>query len=113
MGKKEDQHRWYMKHKRKHKQTVLEYKREFRDQNKNRVREYLVYHPCIDCGEDDIVVLDFDHKDGEKKKATISFLLGQGYSWKTIEEEINKCVVRCANCHRRRTSIQFGWFKAR
>ena len=33
------------------------------------------------------------------------------YEWSSIEEEIAKCEVRCANCHRQRTALQFGWPK--
>jgi hypothetical protein len=35
----------------------------------------------------------------------------QAYSWTSILAEINKCEIRCANCHRRRTALQFGWPK--
>lgn len=30
--------------------------------------------------------------------------------WARVWEEIQKCEVRCANCHRRRTAKQFGWY---
>ena len=63
--------------------------------------DYFGSHPCIDCGESDPVVLEFDHL-GEKL-----FDIGQALpyrSWKSILEEIEKCVVVCANCHRRRTA---------
>lgn len=33
------------------------------------------------------------------------------WRWNSIVEEIVNCGVRCANCHRRRTTIQFGWYK--
>jgi hypothetical protein len=29
-------------------------------------------------------------------------MLGKGHAWETILKEINKCDVRCANCHRKR-----------
>jgi hypothetical protein len=32
------------------------------------------------------------------------------YSIARIKEEIEKCDVRCANCHTRRTAHQFGWW---
>jgi hypothetical protein len=71
---------------------------------------YLREHPCVDCGESDIVVLDFDHVVG-KKTANVSNLIQRGASWKRIESEIAKCVVRCANCHRRKTALDFRWYK--
>ncbi len=70
---------------------------------------YLKYHPCVDCGEPDPIVLEFDHVRGEKK-AAISQLVAQCNAIATIQKEIDKCEVRCANCHRRKTSKQFSWY---
>jgi hypothetical protein len=42
----------------------------------------------------------------------VTLLVRGAYSWKAIEEEISKCEVRCANCHRRRTAKQFNWKRA-
>lgn len=67
------------------------------------IRDYLSEHPCVDCGEHDFVVLDFDHVRGEKVKAISKMVSSAGYSLETIQKEIDKCDVRCANCHRRRT----------
>ena len=72
------------------------------------VEEYLSTHPCVDCGEDDIVVLEFDHLGKEPKKATISQLKFNNYSIETIIKEIEKCEVVCANCHRRRHYVRRG-----
>ena len=63
---------------------------------------------CVDCGERDIRVLEFDHVRG-KKVANISTLATTGSCWRRIAEEIAKCEIRCANCHRRKTFEQFGW----
>ena len=71
--------------------------------------DYLKAHPCVDCGESDLVVLQFDHCRGEKRKE-ISNMVRQGWSLKTIKAEITKCDVVCANCHSRRTAKQFGWW---
>ncbi|MEO8971312.1 MAG: hypothetical protein ABI406_06905, partial [Ktedonobacteraceae bacterium] len=72
---------------------------------------YLLTHPCIDCGEKDIRLLEFDHVYG-KKKTTISRLLTQNRSWPIIEAEITKCEVRCANCHRLKTFERDGdWWR--
>ena len=62
--------------------------------------------------ETDPVVLDFDHRDEKEKKYNISeMVLRFQKAWVTIEEEIEKCDIRCANCHRRRTAKQFNWYK--
>jgi len=54
---------------------------------------------CIDCGYNEHgVALQFDHI-GNDKKAGVSDLIRSDYGWETIKAEINKCVVRCANCH--------------
>lgn len=71
---------------------------------------YLEKHPCIDCKESDPVVLEFDHVRGEKIKAVANAVC-DGWSWNKVLTEIEKCDVRCANCHRRRTATQFNWYK--
>ena len=61
--------------------------------------------PCVDCGETDPLVLEFDHL-VEKK-----FNVGAGMrerSLQSVRDEIAKCEVVCANCHRRRTYIRAG-----
>jgi hypothetical protein len=76
-----------------------------------RLLTYLLEHPCVDCGEADPVVLDFDHVDAASKLVAIAVLVRNVVSWPRVEAEIAKCEVRCANCHRRRTALQFGWHK--
>ena len=71
---------------------------------KRRIGEYLTEHPCVDCGETDLRVLDFDHDVGTEKKADIAALIAGCGRWSDIEAEIAKCSVRCADCHRRVTS---------
>ena len=63
--------------------------------------EYFATHPCVDCGESDPVVLEFDHLRDK------SFSIGAkltNYSWTAIEAEIEKGEVVCGNCHKRRTA---------
>jgi len=72
-------------------------------ENRNKLKDYFLKHPCVDCGEPDIVVLEFDHRPGTDKKKDVSELLQQGSGWNQIFTEIVKCDVVCANCHRRRT----------
>lgn len=54
---------------------------------------------CIDCGyAEHAQALQFDHI-ADNKKASVSNLIRSDYAWSTILEEINKCEIRCANCH--------------
>jgi hypothetical protein len=69
---------------------------------------YLEEHPCVDCGETDPLVLEFDHLRDK------SFNIGHEYPWRPWElvlAEIAKCEVRCANCHRRRTAERGGFLR--
>lgn len=71
--------------------------------------QYFKAHPCTDCGEEDPVVLEFDHL---RDKA---FDIGAGLtstSWQKLLDEIEKCEVVCANCHRRRTARRRGSLRA-
>ena len=75
------------------------------------VLEYLLEHPCVSCGETDPAVLEFDHIDPATKTAEVAALVSDGNGWRRVLAEIEKCVVRCANCHRRRTAQQFNWYR--
>lgn len=94
-----------------------EQKQEAQKRNKERVRKareyvwnYLSAHPCVDCGASDPRVLEFDHIEPSTKTNTISRLVSDGYGIEKIQSEIDKCVVRCANCHRKKTYEDQGWF---
>jgi hypothetical protein len=80
-----------------------------RDIVKKYIWEFLLIHPCIDCGEKNPVVLDFDHQGN--KISNISDIIKNRNSLKMTQREIRKCVVRCANCHRKKTARDFGWNK--
>lgn len=82
-----------------------------REQNRLLLFEYLSGHPCVDCGESDPVVLDFDHCDPADKRLEVARLAARK-PWPRVLEEIAKCDVRCASCHRRRTARQFSWRRA-
>jgi hypothetical protein len=70
--------------------------------------DYLIDHPCIDCGESDIRVLDFDHRPEARKSADVMRLVKDGHSVARIMIEVDKCDVRCRNCHARVTHERIG-----
>lgn len=100
----------YKRHRDKHVGQVVARNNRLRAENSRRVLDYLRENPCVDCGESDPVVLQFDHVRG-KKLSSVSKLVNTARSWKCVETEMKKCEVRCANCHMRRTAKQFGWKK--
>jgi hypothetical protein len=103
-----------------HREHYLANKQRYIDQAAERARriaeeraEYLVAffksHPCTDCGEPDPVVLEFDHLSDKR------FDVGKGIrdrNWQSVLDEIAKCEVVCANCHRRRTAHRGGFIRA-
>ncbi len=100
---------WYSRNRKRQIAKARERSRHATAELKNRVREYLLGHPCVDCGESDLGVLDFDHL--RDKKANVSTLVQSGVSWESLAQEIAKCEVRCANCHRRRTARTRGYYR--
>ena len=56
-------------------------------------------------------MLVFDHLDPKDKRLEISRMVQRAYSIKTIEDEIRKCRVLCANHHLKHTIQQFGYRK--
>jgi hypothetical protein len=67
--------------------------------------DYFKTHPCVDCGEGDPVVLEFDHLRDKL------FDIGRSLpdrNWQSILDEIAKCEVVCRNCHRRREARRLG-----
>lgn len=84
--------------------------KEIRNNIKKFLLDYLSSHPCVDCGESDPIVLEFDHVRGKKKKM-LSQVTRLMWNLESIKEEISKCEVRCANCHRRKTAKDFGNYK--
>lgn len=91
---------WYAENRDAAKKRIYARKREVRAENISKLSKLKTDAGCIDCGySGHAEALDFDHISGEKKDA-VSRLASQGYSWEVLEEEIAKCEIRCANCHR-------------
>lgn len=86
----------------KYKEASKIYHKDRLARNRLYVRTYLQEHPCIDCGESDVCVLEFDHVRGTKI-SDVSKMVWGSKPIEMIQDEIDKCDVRCANCHRRIT----------
>ena len=101
-----DQRRASKKHYEKNKESYIKRvaarNKSQRKNNKEFIARVKRMYNCVDCGESDPIVLEFDHVRG-KKKRNIADMATQAYSINTIKEEIRKCCIRCANCHRRKT----------
>lgn len=91
----------------KHKGYVAKNDKEWTIRVRSLLFEYLK-NGCQDCGEADIVVLDFDHREPGKKNFTVSQVIRTKKTIEDVIKEIEACDVVCSNCHRRRTAKQFG-----
>lgn len=100
----------YRANKAAYKAKAKVWSRERREDLQQKVWAYLEEHPCVDCGESDPVVLDFDHVVREEKEDSISRMVSNSCGWAKIQKEIAKCEIRCRNCHQRRTARQMGWY---
>jgi hypothetical protein len=93
------------------KENYNNYRRERRQNLRNYIYNHFKNNSCIDCGESRIACLQFDHVDPTLKKYNISAFPKTRGSIKSLQLEIDKCVVRCANCHAVKTANDLGWYK--
>ena len=92
-----------------------EYDKEYYKKNKDKVqkankayklkirkwfREYKKGLSCSNCKEDHPECLEFHHTKRNKDNS-VSNMAASGYSKNKIMHEISKCIVLCANCHRK------------
>jgi len=87
--------KWYAKNSKSEKAHVARRRKEI----KKWFIEYKSGLKCNKCGENHPAALDFHHK-GDKDKG-INFMTHWGYSIVRIKKEMSKCMVLCANCHRK------------
>lgn len=81
-----DCHTGYMKQRYAEKQNIIE--------------EQKAQQKCLKCGESRGYVLDYHHINPNNKETDISHMLSNRSNLKDIQNEIAKCIVLCANCHR-------------
>ncbi len=102
------------------KQKQKEYKKAWNKQNyeKNKIRElkrifrrkvkikkwfeeYKAGLVCQKCGENESVCLDFHYIEEKNKDFNLGQVKGWGWGIERIKKELEKCMVLCANCHRK------------
>ena len=103
--KKEYRQKWYSNNK----QKVIDRKDAQRKRNQRFILDYLKEHPCVDCGISDTVVLEFDHL--RDKANAVTVMARRGFSIENLQDEISKCEIVCANCHKRRTYTRSGSYR--
>jgi hypothetical protein len=62
-----------------------------------KFRDYKKTLCCSKCGYDDYRALQFHHINDDKESNVCNIVRNK--SWENVLEEINKCIVLCANCH--------------
>jgi hypothetical protein len=90
---------WYADNK----SVAAERNRARRTANKRKIDEYKLAKGCAQCGYDRCAAaLEAHHPAGTKDslESTVALMAKRGRSWVSIEEELNKCEIVCANCHR-------------
>lgn len=87
--------------------------REYALRNRKWLNEYLKTKQCEwdGCTVSDPDMLVFDHLNPKEKRGHVSAMVHTSWSLKSIQEEVAKCRVLCANHHQKHTIQQFGYKK--
>ncbi len=102
----DDQKAASRKHYLANKQAYLERNTKYRLNIRDFIKEIKDNKPCADCGNKyPYYVMDFDHLDMTTKLNEVNFLSSTGRI-RALKEEIVKCELVCANCHRERTHLR-------
>lgn len=88
--------RWYQKNRAKQIASV----RKHDNKIKLWLKEYKTTLKCEICAENHPACLEFHHINPEEKEFTIARIKDH-MSWNKLKNEIAKCRVLCANCHRK------------
>ena len=94
---REYQREYYAANKERRKEQLARSSAKLNERNQQWLGGYLSTHPCVGCGEDDIVVLEFDHVRGEKASGGVAAMIARS-SLDRLKAEVAKCDVVCANC---------------
>jgi len=87
--------KYYVENKDKVKATTQKRHRGLKD----KWKKFKATLSCLECGASHPAILDFHHIDPEMKTASVHNLV-QSKSYLAAMEEVQQCMVLCANCHR-------------
>lgn len=73
----------------------------WKDRNRQWVEEFKSIVGCSQCGEKHPACLDFHHNDESAKTISIAEAIQNGWNIERIADEMLKCSILCANCHRK------------
>ena len=97
---------WYLANRDSHRAATNGRSKAIREELSRKLLDYLKAHPCVDCGMNDLRCLEFDHRERSEKRYNVTKMVDLRKTWSEIMAEIEKCDVRCSNCHRIRTAAQ-------
>lgn len=84
----------------RNKEQYLKRNRERKRRLKKQWLEFKGSLSCEMCGESHISTFDFHHIEKHPDNRAVNRLVSD-YNFKEAYEEIKKCMVLCANCHRK------------
>lgn len=90
---------------------AIKYNKDLKVSLRKKMLKYLSDKSCVICGMNDPRVLEFDHINPSTKNISIARALSNAAKWDAILQEISKCQILCANCHKIKTAEQYKWYK--
>jgi 5-methylcytosine-specific restriction endonuclease McrA len=87
------------KHYEANREEIIQKNNDKKKEERTKFRTFKSTLKCTICGFNHPAALDFHHEDPTKKEGNIHRFVSNG-QFKKVYEEITKCVVLCANCHR-------------
>lgn len=87
------------KHYEENKEKTKRRTKEVKEEQKAEWYRFKAGLSCQTCGFSHVAALDFHHEDPTTKEGNVHRFISNGQFAKAYEE-IKKCIVLCANCHR-------------
>lgn len=81
-----------------------------KERNMQHVVDFLIDNPCAECGEEDFRCLEFHHERDDKELGGVGYGVSNRWSIEKLQAEMDKCIVLCANCHKKTTANLRGWY---